>query len=40
MKKTQESNDWSTLQGLCKDYANAFNFENELLPHNVFVQCF
>jgi hypothetical protein len=31
MKKTQESNEWSTLQGLCKDCANAFKFENELL---------
>ncbi len=40
MKKTQQNNEWSILNGFNKCYVNPSKFKYGLLSDNVFVLCF
>jgi hypothetical protein len=40
IKKSQQNNEMSILEGLYMDYISPLKIEYEFLFHNVFIQCF
>jgi hypothetical protein len=40
MKKSQQNNERSILEGLYMDYASFLQIEYEILFHNFCIQCF